>query len=100
LFQLFQSPPTASAWNRGDWSTFFWPDFWVTVAGITFRDSSGALAWCRSQGRDSDHRAAKIASTTRDIEQKYRLQLIGDQNDKKFALLSQIAVLLGRFDTL
>jgi hypothetical protein len=99
LFQLFQSPPTASAWSRGDWSTFARPDFWVTVAGITFRDSSGALVWRRSQGRDNDC-AAKIASTTRDIEQKYRLQLIGDQNDKKFALLSQIALLLGRFDTL
>ncbi|TXA43098.1 hypothetical protein DKM27_02765 [Mycobacterium tuberculosis variant bovis] len=39
-------------------------DFWVTVAGLTFADSSGPLAWCRFQGFDRDHCAAKLVSTT------------------------------------
>jgi serine/threonine-protein kinase len=38
------------------------------VVGITFRDSSGALAWCRSQGLDNDHCVAKVVSATRPIE--------------------------------
>lgn len=48
----------------GDWSTFSAADFWVTVAGITFADSSGPLAWCRSHGFDRDHCAAKLISAT------------------------------------
>lgn len=51
----------------GDWSTFNAPDFWVTIAGITFDESAGALAWCRSQGFDRDHCAAKIVSTTHPV---------------------------------
>ncbi len=51
----------------GDWSTFSAPDFWVTVAGITFDDSAGALAWCRVQGFDRDHCAAKLISTTHPV---------------------------------
>jgi serine/threonine protein kinase len=40
----------------GDWSlTFSAPDFWVTVAPVRFLDSTGATAWCRDQGFDSDH---------------------------------------------
>ncbi len=51
----------------GDWSTFSAPDFWVTVVGMTFGDSAGALAWCRAQGFDRDHCAAKIISTTHPV---------------------------------
>jgi serine/threonine protein kinase len=51
----------------GDWSTFSAPDFWVTIAGTTFADSGGALAWCRTQGFDRDHCAAKIVSTTHPV---------------------------------
>ncbi len=51
----------------GDWSTFSAPDFWVTVAGITFDNSAGALAWCRAQGFDRDHCAAKLISTTHPV---------------------------------
>ncbi|OBG66452.1 serine/threonine protein kinase [Mycobacterium sp. E1715] len=51
----------------GDWSTFSAPDFWVTIAGITFPDSAGALAWCGNQGFDRDHCAAKIVSTTHPV---------------------------------
>jgi serine/threonine kinase PknH len=51
----------------GDWSTFSAPDFWVSVAGVTFADSPGALAWCRTQGFDRDHCVAKIISTTHPV---------------------------------
>jgi serine/threonine-protein kinase len=61
---LRQRYPNARLLWSGDWSTFSGPDFWVTVAGITFADSAGPLAWCRSQGFDRDHCAAKLISTT------------------------------------
>jgi hypothetical protein len=54
--QLRQKYPDVKLLWSGDWSTFSPSQtFWVTVAGITFDDSSGALAWCRSQGLDADH---------------------------------------------
>lgn len=56
-------PGVRLLWS-GDWSTFSAPNFWVTVVGITFPDSSGALAWCRNQGFDADHCIAKVVSTT------------------------------------
>jgi serine/threonine kinase PknH len=62
--QLRQRYPDVRLLWSGDWSTFSAPDFWVTIAGITFADSAGALAWCRYQGFDRDHCAAKIISTT------------------------------------
>ncbi|WP_082971197.1 serine/threonine-protein kinase [Mycobacterium sp. 852002-51971_SCH5477799-a] len=62
--QLRQRYPTVKLLWSGDWSTFSAADFWVTVAGITFADSSGPLAWCRSHGFDRDHCAAKLISTT------------------------------------
>ena len=52
----------------GEWSTFSASNFWVTVAGITFPTSAGALAWCTSQGFDHDHCFAKIVSTTYPVE--------------------------------
>jgi serine/threonine protein kinase len=66
--QLRQRYPGVRLLWSGDWSTFSGPDFWVTVAGITFADSAGALAWCRNQGFDKDHCAAKIVSTTHPVE--------------------------------
>ncbi|CAG6925502.1 serine/threonine protein kinase [Mycobacterium avium subsp. paratuberculosis] len=62
--QLRQRYPNVKLLWSGDWSTFSGPDFWVTVAGLTFADSSGPLAWCRFQGFDRDHCAAKLVSTT------------------------------------
>lgn len=66
--RLRQRYPGVKLLWSGDWSTFSAPDYWVTVVGLTFRDSSGALAWCRSQGFDHDHCAAKIVSTTHPTE--------------------------------
>jgi hypothetical protein len=51
----------------GDWSTFDAPDFWVTVAPITFGDAHGALEWCYTQGFDADHCAATLVSTTHPV---------------------------------
>jgi serine/threonine protein kinase len=65
--QLRQRFPGARLLWSGEWSTFA-PDYWVTVAGITFPNSAGALAWCKGQGFDRDHCAAKIVSTTHPVE--------------------------------
>lgn len=62
-----QYPGVRLLWS-GDWSTFSAPDFWVTVAGMTFPTSAGALTWCRSQRFDRDHCAAKIVSTTHPVD--------------------------------
>lgn len=62
--QLRKRYPNVGLLWSGDWSTFSGPDFWVTIAGITFAGPAGALAWCRSQGFDRDHCAAKLISTT------------------------------------
>lgn len=51
----------------GDWSTFSEPNFWVTIAAITFADAKGALMWCSSKGFDRDHCIAKIVSTTHPV---------------------------------
>ncbi|OSC41896.1 hypothetical protein B8W66_07330 [Mycobacterium decipiens] len=64
--QLRQRYGARLLWS-GDWSTFSAPKFWVTVADITFPNSTGALAWCRNQGIDRDHCIAKIISTTRPV---------------------------------
>lgn len=48
----------------GDWSTFDAPNFWVTIAPITYPTAAGALYWCSSNGFDSDHCYAKLISKT------------------------------------
>lgn len=60
-------PEVRLLWT-GDWSTFSAPDFWVTIAGVTFPDAGGALAWCRGHGIDRDHCYAKLVSTTHPID--------------------------------
>ncbi|WUI25892.1 hypothetical protein OG976_23330 [Mycobacterium sp. NBC_00419] len=52
----------------GNWSTFDDPDWWVTVAGVTFPDAGGALAWCRDHGYDRNHCYAKLVSTSHPID--------------------------------
>ncbi|MGA9492884.1 MAG: serine/threonine-protein kinase [Mycobacterium sp.] len=60
-------PGVRLLWS-GDWSTFSDSNFWVTIVGITFPDSSGALAWCKDRGFDADHCAAKVVSTSMPVE--------------------------------
>lgn len=62
-----QYPEVRLLWT-GDWSTFSEPDFWVTVAGVTFPDAGGALAWCRDHSLDREHCYAKLVSTTHPID--------------------------------
>lgn len=60
-------PEVRLLWS-GDWSTFSAPDFWITIAGVTFPDAGGALAWCRTHNFDRDHCYAKLVSTTHPID--------------------------------
>jgi hypothetical protein len=62
-----QYPEVRLLWS-GDWSTFSVPDFWVTVAGVTFPDAAGALRWCTSHNLDRDHCYAKLVSTTHPVD--------------------------------
>jgi serine/threonine-protein kinase len=50
--------------RSGDWSTFEKSDYWVTIAGVTYPTSDGALEWCREEGLDSHNCFAKLISTT------------------------------------
>jgi serine/threonine protein kinase len=61
--QLRQRYGAKLLWS-GDWSTFDAPNFWVTIAPISFPDASGALAWCTYHGFDRDHCYAKLISKT------------------------------------
>jgi hypothetical protein len=60
-------PEVRLLWS-GDWSVFSAPDFWVTIAGVTFPDAGGALAWCRNNGLDRDHCYAKLVSAHHPVE--------------------------------
>ncbi len=51
----------------GDWSTFSAPNYWVTVAPVTFSSPQGALDWCTAQGFDSWHCLGKLVSTTHPV---------------------------------
>lgn len=56
------------------WSTFSYPDFWVTAVGEVFDNPRGALGWCRTHRLDRDHCYAKLISTTHPIEGSTALQ--------------------------
>ncbi len=66
--QLRLRYPQVRLLRSGDWSTFSAPDFWVTIAGVTFPDAGGALAWCRAHNFDRDHCYAKLVSSTHPID--------------------------------
>jgi hypothetical protein len=66
--QLRATYPGARLLWSGDWSTFSDSDFWITVAGVSFPTADGALAWCTTNGIDSDHCYAKLISTTHAVE--------------------------------
>jgi serine/threonine protein kinase len=68
FLDLRERYPQARLLWSGDWSTFSGTNYWVTVVGITYPDSSGALAWCRSQSLDNDHCIAKFISTTSPVD--------------------------------
>ncbi|MGW4243818.1 hypothetical protein [Nocardia sp. NPDC004722] len=72
--QLRQRFPTARLLWSGEWSTFSYTDFWITIAGISFPTPDGALNWCATNGFDRDHCYAKLVSTTHPIEGSTRYQ--------------------------
>ncbi|WP_280441841.1 hypothetical protein [Nocardia brasiliensis] len=60
--------PMARLLWSGAWSTFSYPDFWITVIGIGFPTAGGAISWCAGHGFDRDHCYAKLISTTHPVE--------------------------------
>lgn len=48
----------------GDWGSFKYPDFWVTVQGHPFDTAEQANAWCDNQGLPKDGCYAKRIRTT------------------------------------
>ncbi|MBH0779596.1 hypothetical protein [Nocardia bovistercoris] len=60
-------PEARLLWS-GSWSTFSYPDFWITVVGIAYTDPQAALGWCAAHGFDGDHCYAKLVSTTHPVQ--------------------------------
>ena len=48
----------------GDWTVYDHPDYWVTIAPVTFGNARGALGWCDSHNLDADHCSAQVISAT------------------------------------
>lgn len=48
----------------GDYVSFSGPDFWVTLVNRPFATADQAIAWCSTNGFDSDHCYAKRLSHT------------------------------------
>ncbi|MFI7000823.1 hypothetical protein [Nocardia sp. NPDC050175] len=60
-------PNVRLLWS-GEWSTFSYPDFWITIVGIGYPSKDGAIQWCADNGLDRDHCYAKLISTTHSVE--------------------------------
>lgn len=60
-------PNVRLLWS-GAWSTFSYPDFWITIVGVGYPSKDGAIRWCVDNGLDRDHCYAKLISTTHSIE--------------------------------
>jgi len=57
-------PGVVLVWS-GDFRTFVYPDFWVTLVASQVHDApEPVLAWCAQQGLDNDHCYAKRLSAT------------------------------------
>lgn len=46
----------------GDYATYTYTDFWVTIVAIPFATADEALAWCDANGLPSDDCYAKLVS--------------------------------------
>lgn len=56
--------PGALLLRSGEWPTYLYGDFWVTVAGVGFATPEEANAWCESAGYDAEHCYAKLIDST------------------------------------
>ncbi|MEU6582472.1 hypothetical protein [Nocardia sp. NPDC046763] len=72
--RLRQRYPNARLLWSGTWSTFSYPDYWITIAGVAFPTSDGAIQWCAANGFDRDHCYAKLISTTHPVDGSTRYQ--------------------------
>lgn len=62
--ELRQRFPQARLMWSGEWSTFSYPDWWVTAVAIPHASGQDANNWCSANRFDADHCFAKIVSTT------------------------------------
>ncbi|QOW00152.1 hypothetical protein INP59_07325 [Rhodococcus pyridinivorans] len=62
--ELRQRFPQARLMWSGEWSTFSYPDWWVTAVAIPHTNGQDANNWCSANRFDADHCFAKIVSTT------------------------------------
>lgn len=56
-------PDVALLWS-GDFRTFKYPNFWVTIVTTPYSTADEANAWCDAQQLDADHCYAKRISAT------------------------------------
>lgn len=56
--------PEAVLTYSGDWTSYLYPDFWVTSFGRSFVTPEAANAWCEAEGFDAGHCYAKLVSST------------------------------------
>lgn len=67
-----EHPEAMLLWS-GDWSTFRFNDYWITVLDTGYEDPQEALAHCRELGIDRDHCFAKKLSTTEGPDEATKL---------------------------
>lgn len=67
-----EHPEAMLLWS-GDWSTFRFNDYWITVLDTGYEDPEQALAHCRELGIDRDHCFAKKLSTTEGPDEATKL---------------------------
>lgn len=67
-----EHPEAMLLWS-GDWSTFRFNDYWITVLDRGYDDPQEALAHCRELGIDRDHCFAKKLSTTEGPDEATKL---------------------------
>lgn len=59
--------PVNLVWS-GDWGSFKYPDYWVTVFAQPFDTADAANAWCDQEGLDKDSCYAKRIRATGPVE--------------------------------
>ena len=68
-----EAHPDAMLLWSGDWSTFRFNDYWITILGEAYDDPDEALAQCRALEIDRDHCFAKKLSTTEGPDESTKL---------------------------
>jgi hypothetical protein len=66
-------PRVRLLWS-GDYTTYTYPDFWVTIVAIPYATPEEANAWCDANGLPREDCYAKLVSRTRSAEDSTRLR--------------------------